>query len=71
MARFGRLKVAWKISDAWWLDDFFALVAEGKQRIGESSFINQGMAEAHGKWEVINGRTVCVKVNYEAVKQTQ
>lgn len=54
MARLGRLRVAWKINDAWWLDNFFAMVAEGKRRIGKSSYINQGMAEAHGKWEVVN-----------------
>jgi len=44
VVRFGRLKVAWKINDAWWLDDFFAMVVEGKQMIGKSSYINQGMA---------------------------
>jgi len=43
--------MVWKIKGAQYLDDFFGMIVEGKQRIGKSSFCLQRIAEAHGEWE--------------------
>ena len=55
-------------------DGFFGFVVQGKQRIGKSSYTQQSLAEAYGEWEKMYVKSlkresmVCVKRNYEAVK---
>lgn len=71
------LVLSWYIRAAYRFDDFFAVITEGVQRIGKTSFSSQAGAEAYGKWDVFEiekyGGKVpavgCVKPNYEAVKK--
>lgn len=45
------LELGWKINHAYHLDDFYGLLVTGRQRIGKSSYVCQGLAESMGKWE--------------------
>ena len=47
----GRLILAQKINAEYQTDGFFGLVVQGKQRIGKSSYTQQSLAKACGKWE--------------------
>ena len=48
-------------------DGFFALVVDGVQRIGKSSYVIKGLAFANGEW-VYEPEPICVKADYESVK---
>ncbi len=48
-------------------DGFFALVVDGVQRIGKSSYVIKGLAFANGEW-VYEPEPICVKPDYESVK---
>lgn len=67
------IKLAWRINHEHYLDGFFGMIVEGKQRIGKSSFCCQSLAEAFGEWEYEEeGDTMyahCKKPNYEEVKK--
>ncbi|RLF99480.1 MAG: hypothetical protein DRN49_04330 [Thaumarchaeota archaeon] len=71
------LTLAWYIRAAYRLDDFFAVITEGVQRIGKTSLSSQASAEAFGEWEVyevkkygVNLPAVgCTKPNYDKVKE--
>ena len=45
------LELGWRINDAYHLDDFYGIIVTGRQRIGKSSYVCQGLAEALGEWE--------------------
>jgi len=70
----GRLLLAKKIRKEHLSDGFFGLVVQGRQRIGKSSYTQQSLAESNGSWErqyveaLSREANVCVKRNYEAVK---
>jgi len=51
MGKTGRLILGQKINAEHKTDGFFGLVVQGKQRIGKSSYTQQSLAEACGKWE--------------------
>ena len=48
-------------------DGFFALVVDGVQRVGKSSYVIKGLAFANGEW-VYEPEPVCVKPDWESVK---
>ena len=67
------LNCGWRINEEQYLDGFFGMITEGKQRIGKSSYNCQSLAEAHGKWEYMEDEdkvthAKCTKPNYEEVK---
>lgn len=75
MGKTGRLILGQKINAEHKTDGFFGLVVQGKQRIGKSSYTQQSLAEACGKWEKMYVKSlkresmVCVERDYEAVKE--
>ena len=67
-------RLAWEINDAAYLNEFFGLIVEGKQRIGKTAYCCQSMAEAFGEWQYEEGPddivyARCVKPDYETVKK--
>lgn len=75
IGKMGRLILGNKINAEYRSDGFFGLVVQGRQRIGKSSYTQQSLAEATGKYERMFVKSlkreanVCVKRNYEAVKE--
>jgi len=67
------LRTSWMINHAHYLDDFFGMIVEGRQRIGKSSYCCQCLAEAHGEWSHWEDRgvqyTQCVKPEYDSIKK--
>ena len=64
----GRLRLAEKIMKETRLDGFFAIVVDGVQRTGKTSYVSKGLAYANGEWE-FEPYPHCVKADFDSVKQ--
>jgi hypothetical protein len=58
------LRLAQRILKETAYDGFFALVVDGVQRIGKSSYVIKDLAFANGEW-VYEPEPICVKADYE------
>ena len=63
----GRLRLAEKIITETRLDGFFAIVVDGVQRTGKTSYVSKGLAYANGEW-VFDPEPRCVKPDFDSVK---
>jgi len=63
----GRLRLAEKIVNETRLDGFFAMVVDGVQRTGKTSYVSKGLAYANGEWE-FDPTPRCVKPDFDSVK---
>ena len=57
----GRLRLTEKIVKETRFDGFFAMVVDGVQRTGKTSYVSKGLAYANGEW-VFDPVPRCVKL---------
>lgn len=65
--RWRNLKASWWVRHQFWLDGFFGLITEGRQRIGKTSYCSQVVAEALGTPE-INKDVIIARPDYAEAK---
>ena len=51
MTQYADMILAHQLKSEVQMDGFFGMIVQGKQRIGKTSYVTQGLAHAYGEWE--------------------